>query len=74
MKPRDWIDLGGSKITLTRELIEECRTERGGFTKATIEAFGLEWPPRRGWPRRLIGTDIDHSKYNQAQQGRFEKV
>lgn len=39
---------------LTREQIEACRTPAGGFTRATLAAWGVPWPPPRGWKQALI--------------------
>lgn len=33
--------------------IETARTERGGWSKATLEAWGVPWPPPKGWRRAL---------------------
>lgn len=34
-------------------------SERGGWTRAQLEILGIEWPPESGWPRRVIGTELD---------------
>ena len=39
---------------LTREQILACRTERGGFTRATLAAWGVPWPPPKGWQKALM--------------------
>ncbi len=58
-------------ITLSKEAIERCRTERGAFTKATVEAFGLGWNTlQAGWPNRLIGKSISLEQYQKALEGR----
>jgi len=36
--------------------IEAQRTARGGFTKATLAQWGIEWPPPKGWMERLHQT------------------
>jgi hypothetical protein len=47
---------GGSDFTpiTTRAAIEAVRTPRGGWTKRQLEAWGVPWPPTRGWKRKLI--------------------
>lgn len=60
-----------STIRLTRELIKECRTLRGGFTTATLRALGVEFDgnaPRGGWHPRLIGRLISAAKYEEAKR------
>lgn len=34
--------------------IESLKTERGGWTKASLRSLGVEWPPPKGWKERLI--------------------
>ena len=33
--------------------IEDEKSPRGGWTKATLAAHGIPWPPPKGWRRRL---------------------
>lgn len=42
-------------VTLTPELIERLKSARGGYTRATMTALGVEWPLQGGWRRRLAG-------------------
>lgn len=45
-------------VKLTKEFIQQHKTDYGGWTKAQIEALGLKWPPRHGWQERLVGKEI----------------
>lgn len=56
---------------LTRTLVNNCRTERGGFTNATLKAFGLKKPLKRGWGRTLHGVEITQEAYCAALAGRY---
>lgn len=58
-------------IRLTRELIERLKTERGGFTGATLRAIGLRPYPPKGWTYRLQGTEITTEQYQKALEGRL---
>ena len=42
---------------LTLEEIEAARSPRGGWTAATLAAWGVPWPPPKGWQQRLIHGD-----------------
>lgn len=42
---------------LTIEEIMAARTPRGGWTKAQLIAWGLEWPVKSGWAKRLTGDE-----------------
>ena len=56
-------------VVITEEMIVACQTKRGGYTLATIEAFGLSWPPRVGWVKRLVGREISVADYEKAVNG-----
>ena len=38
----------------TKEEIEEKRTEAGGWTRETLAAWGVSWPPPKGWKKNLL--------------------
>ena len=37
-----------------RKIIESYRSEKGGYTRATLGLFGVDWPPPKGWKKELI--------------------
>jgi hypothetical protein len=43
--------------------IEAAKTPRGGWTRATLAKWGVDWPPRRGWKRRLIAQSTGRYPY-----------
>lgn len=38
----------------TKEEIEAARTPQGGYTKAQLAAWGVPWPPPKGWKQTLL--------------------
>lgn len=46
------------RMTLNRRLtaddIEAAASPRGGFTRRQLAAWGVPWPPPKGWKKRLI--------------------
>lgn len=63
--------LEGNVVVLTQELLDKCKTEKGGFTKATVKVFGGEWGIRRaGWTQELIGRTIPKEQYLAAFEGK----
>jgi hypothetical protein len=44
--------------TITSELIEAGRSERGGWNKSQLALLGVSWPPQRGWKVRVVGRPI----------------
>lgn len=51
---------------ITRELIDQGRTDRGGWTATQINLLGLTWPPAKGWMDRVVGKEI-----SEEDAGRF---
>lgn len=59
-------------VTLTKEMIELFETKRGGYKREVIEAFGVSYPPERGWKQRLIGSRFPKSQWDRMnRQGRL---
>jgi ribonuclease HI len=47
-------------MIITTELLEQGRSERGGWTRDQLELLGVGWPPPpSGWAKRLVGKEID---------------
>jgi hypothetical protein len=44
-------------MKLTAEEIEAGKTEAGGYTKAQLAEWGIEWPPPKGWKEKLLAGD-----------------
>ncbi|MEU9189424.1 hypothetical protein AB0D14_33765 [Streptomyces sp. NPDC048484] len=36
------------------EEIEAARTDKGAWTRATLDEWGVAWPPVKGWKDELI--------------------
>jgi hypothetical protein len=45
---------GGFIRAPTAAEIEAAKTPRGAWTRKQLAQWGVPWPPRRGWQRRLI--------------------
>ena len=52
------------RIVITKELLENAKTDTGGFTRAQMDVFDIPWPPPKGWPRSLIGREVDAEQYH----------
>ena len=52
-------------VELTDELIESGMSARGGWTKAQLAVFGVGWPPKKGWKRRLVGTFVTSEQFGE---------
>ena len=55
------------EIVLTKQILKQLRTRRGGFTRATCEALGVRWPPTRGWLRGLVGLRMRRSTFERIR-------
>ena len=56
-------------ITLTKEIILSCRTDKGGFTHETMRHLTGNTDYKKGWLRRLIGTEITEESLQKAKEG-----
>jgi len=45
------------KRGMTAEEIEAGRTPKGGFSKLQLKAWGVPWPPPKGWKKALMNGD-----------------
>ncbi len=62
-------------ILITDELIRaQLETKRGGFTKETLTALGISWPPAMGWKSRLIGFTISKAQWQKAVDGKLRRA
>ena len=52
-------------IEVTKELILSLKSERGGYTKASLKKIGVSWPLKTGWKQRAIGTFVPDFRRNQ---------
>ena len=61
---------------VTRDWIHRHKTERGGFTKAQVQALGVDYPPKKGWVSELCGEYItqDQAKAFMDGKGHFSPV
>jgi hypothetical protein len=41
-------------MKITDAEIEAAKSPRGGFTRKTLAAWGVPWPPVKGWRKALI--------------------
>ncbi len=41
-------------MRITEGQLEALKSNKGGFTKATLVSLGVKWPPKKGWKKRLL--------------------
>lgn len=59
-------------VVLTRGILDGLMTDRRGYSRATLTALGVPWPPPRGgWKRRLVGRRITRRTLHAARCGRY---
>lgn len=64
-------------VIVTDELLKRARSEKGGYTRAQLAAVGVKWPPKKGWPKLVLGkqiTDEQASAFLGKKRNRVEKV
>ena len=45
-------------MKITEEFIEKIASPRGGWNRPQLALLGVDWPPERGWKRRILGKEI----------------
>jgi hypothetical protein len=50
-------------MKLTRQMVYDGRSLRGGWNKRQLAVLGVTWPPRKGWLDRIEGTEIAEITY-----------
>lgn len=58
-----------TRLRLTEQEIDAARTEAGGWTRKTLAGWGVSWPPRRGWKRKLLGLKVPDRQHVAAPIG-----
>jgi hypothetical protein len=48
------------QTTISIAEIEAAKTSRGGWTRQTLAAWGVPWPPPRGWKVHLLENGIPY--------------
>jgi len=41
--------------------IDSIKSQRGGWTKQSLSALGIPWPPPKGWRKNLIRESLKPS-------------
>lgn len=49
------------EIEVTDELIDALKTRNGGWKRESLALLGVDWPPKKGWRKRILGTRIQVS-------------
>lgn len=45
-------------VMVTETLIEEGKSDAGGWNEAQFEILGVCWPPSPGWKTRVVGSQL----------------
>lgn len=65
------IKLQPMKVTITPAMLASAKTDAGGYTRAQMDVFGVDWPPPKGWPSFLIGQVVEKEKFDQFMEARL---
>ena len=52
-----------NNIKLTDKNLHALGTNGKGFNKKQLHILGISWPPKGGWLKQLIGTEITNEQY-----------
>lgn len=45
-------------MIITMEFLMAGATQRGAHKRRQVELLGEEWPPTKGWKKKIIGKEI----------------
>ncbi len=48
----------GHSVKLSHELIESGQSDHGGWSQEQLALLGVEWPPLKGWKKRIVGREV----------------
>ena len=51
--------LEGKSKSEIKQIIENSKTPKGGWTRETLQMWGINWPPPKGWKYDLIESGTD---------------
>lgn len=45
-------------LNVTEELLDQLKTEKGGYAKGTLICLGVPYPAKKGWKDKVLGSTI----------------
>ena len=63
-------------MILTKEILDEGRSNNGGFGSKQLKLLGVEWPPPTGWANNVIGQEYEQEileKFVDLKNKHFKK-
>jgi len=55
-------------MKLTHQNIHAAGYSGCGFNSDQLAILGIQWPPKKGWLSRLIGTDLPDADYQRLYE------
>lgn len=52
---------------VTEDWVKAYKSRSGGWNRAQLACIGVEWPPRSGWVKRVIGRQISDESRRQFE-------
>lgn len=55
---------------VTRDELEQAKTAAGGYTREQLAAWGVSWPPPKGWKKKILtSNESPHLELTQPPPG-----
>lgn len=45
-------------MLVTEEILKQAISSRGGYSRKQLALIGVQWPPKSGWKRSVLGKDF----------------
>lgn len=46
-------------VTFTEDHMQQGASRRGAWSRIQLAHLGISWPPKHGWRRKLIGSQVN---------------
>jgi hypothetical protein len=61
-------------MKITKDYLNTHKTARGGFTRKQFQILGINWQPKKGWERQIIGNELTIEEAEQFEKAKSSKV
>lgn len=62
------------EMEITKNWLLSNRTKNGAWTKRQLQVLGIEWPPKKGWQKVVIGENITEQEKSMFETSKLDKV
>jgi hypothetical protein len=61
-------------MKITKDYLNTHKTAKGGFTRKQFQILGINWQPKKGWERQVIGNELTPEEAELFEKAKNIKV